>query len=190
MVKAGRLALISLGSNDISAWGDATSIVLKAMKLAAKLSEGDVFYSRLYTTPAFPAGSGPDFVNAAMTIRTSALPEDLLARLHGIENAAGRQRAVRWEQRTLDLDLIGLGDLVRPDAETVSCWKDLPLSAQMTQTPETLILPHPRIQDRSFALVPLAEIAPDWVHPLTGLSIQAMLEARPMDERSSVVPIE
>ena len=139
-----------------------------------------------YVTPAFPAGSGPDFVNAAAVFETNHLSRELLSLLHKIEHQFGRQRVKRWGQRTLDLDLIAYGDEVAPNSETYSIWRDLPLEQQLEKAPSELILPHPRLQDRAFVLVPLAEIAPDWVHPVSGLSVTEMLENLPESDRNQV----
>lgn len=91
--------------------------------------------------------------------------------------------------RTLDLDLIALGDAVLPDAATQAQWRGLDPEAQRRLAPDRLILPHPRLQDRSFVLVPLADVAPDWRHPVLGLTVREMLAARPVAERSEVVPL-
>jgi 2-amino-4-hydroxy-6-hydroxymethyldihydropteridine diphosphokinase len=185
----GRLALISLGSNNISPWGDAAETVQKAMNHLSSLAQMPLKRSPLYTTPAFPAGNGPDFVNAAVAFETPAEADDLLQQLHQIEAEANRTRIKRWGPRSLDLDLIGLGDLICPDAQTHQHWCDLPLEQQTQAAPDQLILPHPRVQDRSFALVPLADVAPDWPHPVIGQTIRQMLLARPVAERDTVVPL-
>ena len=144
--------------------------------------------SGLYLTSSFPAGSGPDFVNAAIRIETDRAPVEILAILHRIEAAAGRVRTGRWGPRTLDLDLLAVGDLVLPDAATQGRWRALSLADQQRLTPEGLVLPHPRLQDRAFVLVPLADIAPAWVHPLLGLSVAAMLAALSATDRAAVIP--
>lgn len=134
--------------------------------------------SRIWQTPAYPPGSGPDYANAVATIRTALAADEVLRRLHAIEAGAGRDRSTgRWSARVLDLDLIALDDLVLPDAETQRRWVDLPVAAQRSEAPDRLILPHPRLQDRGFVLGPLAEIAPDWRHPVTGLTTVRMLAA-------------
>ena len=135
--------------------------------------------SRFYHTPCFPPGAGPDYINAAAEIGIAGGPEDALALLHKIEAAFDRDRACgqRWGRRTLDLDLLAAGDAVRPDAETHARWRGLPLEAQMREAPDELILPHPRLHERAFVLVPLADVAPDWVHPVLGLSVTQMCGA-------------
>lgn len=184
-----RIALICLGSNEESAWGGALATVRKAIHMVAGLSEKPAQSSALYATPAFPEGAGPDFVNAAMAIFTTLAPADLLEHLHRIEAAAGRERTKRWGQRTLDLDLIAVGDMVMPDHDTYAYWRDLPLRDQLIETPEQLILPHPRMQDRAFVLVPLCDVAPEWPHPLLGRSVAEICADLPLAARAEVTPL-
>jgi 2-amino-4-hydroxy-6-hydroxymethyldihydropteridine diphosphokinase len=163
-----------------------------AAALAALPAEGLTVLraSRLYATPCFPAGAGPDYVNAAA--RLAAAPgmdaEAILAALHRVEAAFGRARAQRWGMRTLDLDLLAIGGLVLPDAATAARWRDLPAAEQPRTAPDRLILPHPRLQDRAFVLVPLAEVAPRWRHPATGRTVAQMRDALPAADRRAVVP--
>lgn len=146
--------------------------------------------SRIWRTPAYPPDSGPDYANAAALIRTALPPEDLLARLHAIEARAGRDRSAgRWSARVLDLDLIALDDLVLPDQQTHRHWTGLDPERQRREAPDRLILPHPRMQDRGFVLAPLAEIAPEWQHPVTGRSVVQMLAALPPDALAGMAPM-
>lgn len=190
MTKSGTNALIALGSNALSRWGSSLQTVQKAMQQVAQLADGAVRFSDLYKTPAYPAESGPDFVNAAMAITTGLSPAALLAALHEIEAAADRKRGVRWSQRTLDLDLIAVEALVLPDRDTQDHWRELPLAEQRKQTPPELILPHPRLQDRSFVLVPLMDVAPDWCHPVLGQTTTALCAALPEQERATVTRLQ
>jgi 2-amino-4-hydroxy-6-hydroxymethyldihydropteridine diphosphokinase len=146
--------------------------------------------SRLYASPCFPTGAGPDYVNAAALLETDLDPQVLLDRLHAIEARFGRKRAQRWGPRTLDLDLLAYGDLVLPDPATQDRWRNLAPKAQTTQAPEQLILPHPRLQDRAFVLVPLADVAPDWRHPRLGLTVLEMLNRLELAEIAAVTPLE
>lgn len=142
--------------------------------------------SRFFRTPAFPAGAGPDFVNAAAVLRVAQDPEEVLALLHRVEAAFGRRRETRWGQRTLDLDLIAMGARILPDRAGFEAWRGLTPEAQQSRAPELLILPHPRMQERAFVLVPLADVAPGWVHPVLGRSVQQMLEDLPHAAREAV----
>ena len=179
---------IALGSNVTSTAGGPLETVQAGIK-AIKMSWEVTRFSSFYQTPAFPAGTGPDFVNAVVAFRCSQGPESVLEVLHQIEADFGRERGLRWGQRTLDLDLIAYGDSILPDQSTFDHWFNLAPVEQATLAPETLILPHPRVQDRSFVLVPLADVAPDWVHPRTGQTTKQMLEARPIDERDAVIAL-
>lgn len=89
----------------------------------------------------------------------------------------------------MDLDLIALGQNVLPDPDTQTAWARLPMDEAARRTPDQLILPHPRLADRGFVLVPLADIAPDWRHPQTGQTVLQMRDARPAQEIADIVPI-
>lgn len=145
--------------------------------------------SRIYRTPAFPPGSGPEYANAAVRAAWAGSAADALAALHRIEERFGRERGVRWAARTLDLDLIALDDSVCPDIATQMAWAALPPDRQVRETPGCLILPHPRIQDRAFVLVPLADVAPEWRHPVSGRTVAQMLADLPPADRAAVVPV-
>ena len=182
--------LVALGSNEKSLWGDAKETVQKAMQCVSELAVSSSSCSPFYATSAFPAGSGPAFVNAVMALDTDLDALSLLDALHQIEATAGRTRTTRWGQRTLDLDLIAMGGQVYPDLATFEAWRNLPLTEQTKQTPKGLILPHPRLQDRSFVLVPLCDVAPDWRHPVLGLTARDLCAALPANARAEVVPID
>lgn len=178
--------ILSLGANLTSAVGPPLE-TLRATVVSLQ-NHGAVIrvMSECYHTPAFPAGNGPDYVNLALTCSAPWLPDQALEVLHEIEHEMGRARTKRWGQRTLDIDMIAYDDLVLPDAQTHAAWRALSLDAQMTQTPSELILPHPRLQDRAFVLVPLADIAPDWMHPVLGLTVRQMLYALPQAAKEAV----
>ena len=146
--------------------------------------------SPFYQTPCFPAGAGPDYVNAAARLRCDLSPQELLTVLHAIEAEFGREREVRWGMRTLDLDLIAAEDIVLPDPETYSRWRTLPPSEQTRQAPDQLILPHPRLQDRGFVLVPLRDIAAQWWHPVLNRTIEDMCDALSPADLAEIVALD
>jgi 2-amino-4-hydroxy-6-hydroxymethyldihydropteridine diphosphokinase len=112
--------------------------------------------SALYRTAPVggPAGQ-PDHRNAVVVVRTDIEPGQLMTELLRIEAERDRVRRVRWGPRTLDLDLLDVDDTVLDEPG--------------------LTLPHPRLWDRAFVLVPLADVAPDWVHPVEGISVRQRL---------------
>ena len=179
-------ALIALGANIPSRVGSPAETLLTALYRLEKMPLKIDRASHLYATPCFPKGSGPDYVNAAVAVSVMTEPHGFLKSLNAMEIEFGRQRDTRWGRRTLDLDLIAFGDLVLPDARTHRSWQNLSAKLQQIQAPDELILPHPRLQDRAFVLVPLLEIAPEWRHPVSGLTVEQMHAALPDDEKAAI----
>lgn len=184
------LILVALGANLPSSAGSPDdSLRLTAARIAGLAGVTVTALSRFWRTPAYPAGSGPDYVNAAMVLRSARPAQELLAEFHRIEADLGRTRnGQRWASRGIDIDLLAVADQVWPDAATHDHWRALPPEDQARIAPEQLILPHPRLQDRGFVLGPLAEIAPDWRHPRLGLSVLAMKDRLPPQAFAGMLP--
>ncbi|MEG1769049.1 MAG: 2-amino-4-hydroxy-6-hydroxymethyldihydropteridine diphosphokinase [Comamonas sp.] len=144
-------AWVGLGAN----LGDRGAALARAVQaLAAMPATRVANVSGLYASAPIDAG-GPDFLNAVVELRTGLAPLALLDALQAIELAAGRERPYRNAPRTLDLDL-----LIHGDEQLVS---------------ERLTLPHPRIGERAFVLLPLAELAPERV---TSAQLKAVEDQR------------
>lgn len=116
--------------------------------------------SKVYRTQAWGVADQPDFLNQAMEVETSLEPLALLDKVLAIEAQMGRKRIRKWGQRLIDIDILFYGD-------------------QVLKT-ERLTIPHPYLHHRNFVLVPMLEIAPEWVHPVFNLSI-AELQNRSED---------
>lgn len=144
---------IALGSN----LGDSQHILQAALVALHDPPTVDlVAQSSLYQTVAIGPAQ-PDILNACALINTELPPQHLLKRLLQIEQDFGRVRRQRWGPRTLDLDLIFYG--------------------QVCLSEPNLHIPHPRLRERAFVLIPLDEIAPDWLDPVSGQPVKCLCNA-------------
>lgn len=166
----GAVILLGIGANLPTArFGPPLAGCAAALKLLPEYGIAVVRRSRWYCTAPVPPSDQPDFINAVAEIAATAEPGPLLQALHAVEVRFGRDRGPRNAARVLDLDLLAYGDRVSaPGAEVA--------------------LPHPRMHERPFVLVPLAELAPRWRHPRLGLRAGDLL-AR-IAEADAVVAVE
>ncbi|WP_254564969.1 2-amino-4-hydroxy-6-hydroxymethyldihydropteridine diphosphokinase [Oscillatoria sp. HE19RPO] len=146
------MTAIGLGSN----LGDSRSTLESALAIldrtpGIELKKRSIWYK---TAPIGP--SQPDYFNGCALLEVQLNPQELLKVLLNIERQFGRIRQERWGPRTLDLDILLFGDLILETSE--------------------LQLPHPRMRERAFVLVPLAEIVPNWIDPVSGEAIAQLLE--------------
>lgn len=160
--------IVALGCNDKGPWRDCREALEAA--LARFRAEGldVVARSSWWRSQAWPDPSDPPFLNGVVVVRTEHDAHAVMAALGRIEEAFGRQRSRANAPRTLDLDLVAYG------REQGDC--------------DGLILPHPRAADRLFVMGPLAEIAPDWVHPATVSAARALAEVATIGVDARIAP--
>jgi 2-amino-4-hydroxy-6-hydroxymethyldihydropteridine diphosphokinase len=160
--------LIAVGANLPAAQGQSALATCRAAVEALRGLVGLRLHavSRWYSTAPVPASDQPDYINAAVWLEGAADPANLLARLHRIEAVGGRVRGAVNAARSLDLDIIGIGGLLRAAPDPV--------------------LPHPRAHVRAFVLAPLCDIAPGWVFPGIGRSAADLLASLPAADRAGV----
>jgi 2-amino-4-hydroxy-6-hydroxymethyldihydropteridine diphosphokinase len=155
--------LIAIGANLPSPeFGPPRAICEAALRELSRRGLRIVRRSRWFETAPIPASDQPWYVNGVAAVETALSPEALLALLHEVERRFGRERRELNAARILDLDIVAYGDLVRTDPPP--------------------ILPHPRMHERAFVLLPLADVAPDWRHPVDGRPLSELLRALPAEQ--------
>lgn len=112
--------------------------------------------SSIYQTEAWGNSNQPAFYNQVLEIQSRLTPQKLLSTILEIEKAAGRVRHEKWGPRILDIDILFFGDVI--------------------VSTDALTIPHPHIAKRRFTLMPLAEIAPHFINPVSGLTVEQMLQ--------------
>ncbi len=169
------MIIVALGANLPGPAGSPAQTLGQAVRCLSAAGLTVTGQSRLYRSAPVPPSGQPEFRNAVVTVSCPMKqgdPVGLLRVLHRIEADLGRQRRERWEARTLDLDLIDY------DGRVMGADQGPPQPGAPARA-VPLILPHPRLQDRLFVLLPLRDVAPDWRHPVTGADLEALLQAVP-----------
>ena len=153
------LILIGLGANLPSRFGSPVQTLQAALDRLGAAGVTPLKRSRFWRSRPVPVSDQPWFVNAVAAVGTALTPQALLALLHSVEAEFGRVRGERNAPRLLDLDLLAYGRLVSSESAAE--------------------LPHPRMAERAFVLLPLAEIAGGWRHPASGAELAALIAALP-----------
>ena len=168
-------AVIAIGSNRAGTWGPPARALTKTIYM---LREQGIIVdrcSRAFSTRPVNMPMQPNVLNAVLAIKTGLPPATLLRLLKVIERRAGRSCVIMSRARPLDLDLVAYGG-------RVIGWP-LPASDRGRRQYGRLIVPHPFMHLRPFVLVPMAEVAPRWVHPVFGQTTLEMLKRLPLADR-------
>jgi 2-amino-4-hydroxy-6-hydroxymethyldihydropteridine diphosphokinase len=162
--RAVEMIVVALGANLPALDGSVPLMTLRAAAAALDALPGLrlVGLSRWFRSAPIPPSGQPDYVNAVARLRGAADPATLLAALQAIEARFGRRRGARDAARTLDLDIIAMGD-----------------AGGLCRDAPDPVLPHPRAHLRGFVLAPLLDVAPNWVHPILHRPAAALLAALP-----------
>lgn len=160
------MIFIGLGTNlPLADQRSGPKVLQDALQALQKKGVQVVAVSRFYKSEPVPISDQDWYVNAVAQVHASLDPAGLLAILHEVETGFGRVRSVRNAARTLDLDLLAYNDLYRPAGAAAPH------------------VPHPRMDQRAFVLLPLRDVCPDWCHPVTGASLSEMIENLPAGQR-------
>ncbi len=156
-------AYLSLGSNI----GDRQGIMTQAMMMLEDIAGRVVRQSAFYSTKAWGITDQPDFLNRCVAIATELSAKELLDTILQTERNLGRERKIKWGERTIDIDILFYDDAIIHEQD--------------------LVVPHPYLQDRRFILVPMAEIAPELMHPVLHKTIRQLLEE--CNDALEVIPV-
>jgi 2-amino-4-hydroxy-6-hydroxymethyldihydropteridine diphosphokinase len=152
------MIVIALGANLDSQAGTPSQTLRAALATLAERNVRILTVSPFYKARAWPDPRDPDYVNAVAIVETGLEPAALMRTMQQTETLYGRERSKRNAPRTLDLDIADYNGRVEDGPP---------------------ILPHPRLADRAFVLVPLSDVAPGWRHPVTGKSVAELIAALP-----------
>ena len=148
----GTTIYLSIGSNQ----GNREGFLREALEMLRKVAGHLRKVSKVYESAPWGNIQQPHFLNQVVEMQTSHSPAELMKICLKIEVALGRQRIEKWGPRKIDIDILFYGDQIIEE--------------------ENLSIPHPRLQERNFVLIPLNEIAPDFVHPVLKETVSSLLQ--------------
>ena len=182
--------VVVLGSNLPSKFGNSAETLKKCVdEIRSHPSIKSLLESNWYISSSFIDEKEPRYVNVGIRFNTNLNPIDLLNYTSGLEKRFGRKREKRWEPRTCDIDILLCNQFILPNKAHFQKWLKLDFSDQIKLSPNELILPHPRLQERTFFLKPLIDLQPDWIHPFLGMKAKEMLDSLPPNELENIKEI-
>ncbi len=143
---------LHLGSNI----GDRLAMLQKAEEMIAEQIGTIKRKSQYYETAAWGKTDQPNFINSALLVETKLSAQETLSAIHKIESTCGRERLEKWTARVLDIDIVFFGN-------------------EIIET-KRLVVPHPHMQERNFVLIPMMDIAEDFLHPISGLRMDELYD--------------
>jgi 2-amino-4-hydroxy-6-hydroxymethyldihydropteridine diphosphokinase len=170
--KIGKMIFLGLGGNLIcETYGSPRRTCGAALEILARRGVTLAAHSHWYESAPVPISEQPWFVNGVVSVETALSPDQLVKTVLQVEGELGRRRSVPNAARTIDIDVLAYNDQIvsgspRSDVE----------------------IPHPRMHSRAFVLYPLADIAPEWVHPTSGRHIRDLIDALPSDQVCRPIP--
>lgn len=170
--RAGRGIFVAVGSNlPLAAGGSPLESCERALQALTDEPVDILARSPWYRSSPVPVSGQPDFVNGVVRVATPLGPGGLLAALHAVEDRLGRTRKIRNEARIIDLDLIAYDGLCRA----------------ADPSGDGPVLPHPRLEQRAFVLLPLRDIAAGWRHPRSGRTLSDLIADLPAGQRCTAL---
>jgi len=168
------MILLGIGSNLPSKFGDRYENIKLAVKYIEKNKIKIIKKSSYYETPSYPDKEKPKFINVVIEIFTNLSFGDLVSILISIEEALERKRNKKNDPRTCDIDIIDFNKKIEIYNFNNSIFK----------------VPHESLSSRNFVLYPLMEILPDWVHPVSKLTVKELINNLEEDKKKSILKIE
>ena len=183
--------VVVLGSNLSSEFGNSAETLKKCVdEIRSNPDIESLSESNWYISSSFLNKREPRYVNVGLRFITKLNPIKLLHFTAGLENKYGRKRQERWGPRTCDIDILLCDQLILPSKVYFKKWLNLNISDQLKLVPDELILPHPRLQERTFFLKPLIDLQPDWRHPFLKLKAKEMLDSLPPHELENILELK
>ena len=168
------MIILALGSNLDSVFGNRFININLALSYLQKYGIKILKKSNFYETPSYPDKSKPKFLNIVISAETVLPPVDLMSVLIFIEEKLGRERKIKNDPRTCDIDIIDYkSQIIDFNYNNIS-----------------LSVPHKKLSSRNFVLFPLKEIQPSWTHPITKEIIDVLIKNLPEDEKKSILKVE
>ena len=167
------MIILGIGSNLTSTYGNRFKNIDLAISFLKKFNINIVKKSSYYETPSYPNKNNPKFINIIVGVEIKINPDELASIIMSVEEKLERKRGIKNDPRTCDIDII---DFERKIIKFKS--KNLDFA-----------VPHKELINRNFVLFPLAEVYPDWKHPITNVSVQTLIKKLSTEDKNSILKI-